>query len=103
MALEPAEVEAPTRVEYVCPMHPEIVRDAPGPRPIGMALEPRTLTVESTNPELADMSRRFRISLALTVPVLLLAMSDLLPGAPVHPALGERTCSPGSSSRWRRR
>jgi Cu+-exporting ATPase len=50
-----------------------------------MALEPRTVTAaEGPNPELVDMSRRFWIGLALTVPVFILAMSDLLPGNPLH-------------------
>ncbi|TAK10455.1 MAG: heavy metal translocating P-type ATPase [Candidatus Manganitrophaceae bacterium] len=86
MALEPERVSPPaTKTEYVCPMHPEIVRDAPGSCPIcGMALEPRTVTVEEkANPELIDMTRRFRISAALTVPLLLLSMSDLIPGNPL--------------------
>jgi Cu+-exporting ATPase len=58
-------------------MHPEIVRDQPGSCPIcGMALEPRTATLEEgPNPELADMTRRFWISLALSLPTFLLAMS----------------------------
>src|SRR5947207_1834658 len=59
-------------VEYTCPMHPEIVHSGPGTCPIcGMALEPRTITVEAEpNPELAGMTRRFWVSLALTVPVV---------------------------------
>jgi len=66
-------------------MHPEIVRDAPGSCPVcGMALEPRTVTLEEEkNPELIDMSRRFWVSLALSIPLLLIAMSDLLPGNPI--------------------
>jgi P-type Cu+ transporter len=60
---------------YTCPMHPEIVRDGPGTCPIcGMALEPRTAVSEEENPELIDMARRFRISLALTLPLFVLAM-----------------------------
>src|SRR5882672_2324623 len=93
MALEPLTVEAPVgRTEYVCPMHPEVVRTEPGACPIcGMALEPRTVTVEEeVNPELSDMTRRFWISLALTLPVFLLAMSEMLPGRPVHHALSAR-------------
>jgi len=75
-------------ISYTCPMHPQIVRDAPGFCPIcGMALEPRTVTVEEDNPELRDMSRRFWVSLVLTVPVFLLGMSDLLPGQPVQRAI----------------
>src|SRR6266704_1309484 len=65
--------------EYTCPMHPEIVRDGPGSCPIcGMALEPRTASLEEApNPELADMTRRFRVSLALTVPLLFAAMAPM--------------------------
>src|SRR5688572_27636812 len=50
--------------EWTCPMHPEIVRDTPGSCPIcGMALEPRTATLdEGPNPELIDMTRRFWIA-----------------------------------------
>ncbi|MDC4203012.1 MAG: hypothetical protein MPW13_01185 [Candidatus Manganitrophus sp.] len=83
MALEPAVIAPPaTKTEYVCPMHPEIVRDAPGSCPIcGMALEPRTVTVEEeVNPELVDMTRRFRISAVLTLPLVLLSMSEMIPG-----------------------
>ena len=71
-----------TKTEYTCPMHPEIVRDEPGTCPIcGMALEPRTVSAaEEKNPELVDMTRRFWISAALTIPVLLVAMAELVPG-----------------------
>jgi P-type Cu+ transporter len=78
MALEPEmPLASVTRVEYTCPMHPEIVRSEPGACPIcGMALEPRTVTVEEEkNPELEQMSHRFWISLALTIPVLALGMA----------------------------
>jgi len=81
MALEPeSPVTAPTKIEYTCPMHPQIVRDAPGSCPIcGMALEPRTVTAaEEENPELRDMTRRFWISLALTAPLLAIAMGSML-------------------------
>jgi P-type Cu+ transporter len=70
---------APTGAVYTCPMHPEIVRDGPGSCPIcGMALEPRTVSREDApNPELVDMSRRFWVSLALTVPLLFIAMAPM--------------------------
>ncbi len=93
MALEPELPAAPlTKVEYTCPMHPEIVRDEPGSCPLcGMALEPRTITLaEAPNPELTDMTRRFWGSVALALPVLLLAMSDMIPGQPVQHALSAR-------------
>ena len=96
MALEPDAVAVPvTRTEYVCSMHPEIVRAQPGACPIcGMALELRTTTVaEAHSPELADMHRRLWISLTLTVPVFVLSMSEMLPGQPVHHALGPRLLS----------
>jgi Cu+-exporting ATPase len=87
MALEPVGGSVPlTKVEYTCPMHPEIVRDEPGNCPIcGMALEPRTVAVEEgPSPELVDMTRRFWIAAVLALPVFLVAMSDLLPGEPLH-------------------
>ncbi|NUQ79465.1 MAG: heavy metal translocating P-type ATPase [Polyangiaceae bacterium] len=78
------------KIEYICPMDPEIVRSEPGICPIcGMALEPRVATLEEgPNPELIDMERRFKISAVLTLPVFLIAMSEMLPGAPVHHAFG---------------
>src|SRR6266700_4063104 len=89
MALEPEAPVTAKRVEYTCPMHPEIVRTGPGSCPIcGMALERRTVTAEAEeNPELREMTRRFWISLALTLPLLGIAMADMLPGMPVQHAL----------------
>ena len=91
MALEPENPAslAPSKTEYVCPMHPEIVRPEPGSCPLcGMALEPRTVTLdEEANPELVDMTRRFWISVAFSVPVLFLAMSEMIPGQPVQRAI----------------
>lgn len=91
MALEPVlPVAAAGALEYVCPMHPEVVQDHPGSCPkCGMALEPRTLPAEEPpNPELADMTRRFWVSTALSIPLLLISMSDVLPGKPLMRALG---------------
>ncbi len=93
MALEPLAVTpVVTKTEYTCPMHPEIVRDAPGSCPIcGMALEPRTIAGgEEDNAELKDMTRRFKVGLFLTVPLLVLAMSDLIPGQPLQHAVSMR-------------
>jgi Cu+-exporting ATPase len=84
MALEPVTFSMPTTtVEYTCPMHPQIVRSEPGFCPIcGMALEPRTVTSEEDNPELRDMIRRFWVSLAFSAPLLVLAMAEMVVGAP---------------------
>jgi P-type Cu+ transporter len=79
-AAEPAPTGAVG--QWTCPMHPQIVRDAPGSCPIcGMALEPRTISAEpARNPELVDMSRRFWIAAALTVPLVVLAMGEMVFG-----------------------
>ena len=92
MALEPEIPASITKTEYTCPMHPEVVRTEPGNCPIcGMALEPRTVTTtEEENPELREMSRRFWISLALTVPLLVIAMGSMLPGMAVHAYVSPR-------------
>ncbi|HET6604288.1 MAG TPA: heavy metal translocating P-type ATPase [Xanthomonadaceae bacterium] len=72
--------------QYTCPMHPEIVRDAPGTCPIcGMALEPMMPTAEDEeNPELTDFRRRFWWTLPLTLAVLVLAMAGN--ALPLEPA-----------------
>ena len=70
---------------YTCPMHLQIEQDHPGICPIcGMALEPKVALGrgEEENPELRDMTRRFWIGAALSLPVFILAMAHLLPNAP---------------------
>ncbi len=71
----PAE-DVPEGTIYTCPMHPEIRQVGPGSCPIcGMALEPELVTADAApNPELADMTRRFWIGLALALPVFILEM-----------------------------
>ena len=85
MALEPENLTTQSKTEYSCPMHPEVIRNEPGSCPIcGMALEARTVSPqEEDNPELRDMTRRFWVSLAFTVPLLALAMGRMLPGQPL--------------------
>jgi Cu+-exporting ATPase len=69
---------AGAKVQWTCPMHPQIVRDAPGSCPIcGMALEPLTpVAGEVENPELRGMTRRFWAAAALSLPLVALAMAD---------------------------
>ncbi|MFN0119018.1 MAG: heavy metal translocating P-type ATPase [Blastocatellia bacterium] len=83
---------APARPGYFCPMDPEVSSDQPGACPkCGMALEPRVITLDDKpDPELIDMRRRFRICLVLTVPVFILAMSEMIPGQPLQHWLGHR-------------
>jgi Cu+-exporting ATPase len=71
-----------TGTKWTCPMHPEIVRDAPGNCPIcGMALEPMIPSAAlGANPELKDMTRRFAIALVLSLPVLALEMGGMMLG-----------------------
>lgn len=88
---DPSPPEPTAETEYTCPMHPEVVRQGPGSCPrCGMALEPRTVSLSERNPELEDMTRRFWVAVALTSPVFALAMAELLPGQPVHHALGAK-------------
>jgi Cu+-exporting ATPase len=66
-------------------MHPEIKQMGPGACPkCGMALEPREVKVEESNPELAKMTRRLWISVALAVPMLALMVSGFLPSMPMQ-------------------
>ena len=79
----PAPPPAPgAKVEWTCPMHPEIVRDVPGDCPLcGMALEPRALSAQAVeNVALTGMLRRLWICTVLTAPLLLLVMGDMFGG-----------------------
>lgn len=71
---------------YTCPMHPEVRQKGPGNCPIcGMALEPEEISLEEEeNPELIDFTKRLKVCVPLTIPLLALAMSDLIPGQPVQ-------------------
>ena len=101
MALEPQMPAARVRTEYVCPMHPTVVRDAPGSCPeCAMELEPRAaLPDDGPSPELADMRRRLAVACVLTLPVLIIAMSEMIPGFDVH-ALGSDRCGTGGLRRY---
>jgi P-type Cu+ transporter len=98
MALERNPAWKPeARVIYTCPMHPEIEQDHPGTCPkCGMALEPKTVSgeAEEDDSELRDMSRRFWIGGALTLPVFFLAMAHLVP------ALSHSEWVSGPVARW---
>ncbi len=76
-----SEPPAPRDVEYTCPMHPEVVQIGPGTCPkCGMALEPRVVSLEEKpDHELFDMTRRFWVSVVLSLPVLALGMMEMQP------------------------
>jgi heavy metal translocating P-type ATPase len=86
----PAAMTAPSGpasagVVYTCPMHPEIRQMGPGNCPkCGMTLEPLEGGSEEDSSELDDMSRRFWISVVLTLPLLVVTMSEFVPGVNVH-------------------
>ena len=82
-AQKPEPPESPG-AQYTCPMHPQIVRDAPGSCPLcGMALVPIAGSGEADDSELRDLTRRFWISAALTAPLAFIAMAPML-GLAVH-------------------
>jgi Cu+-exporting ATPase len=84
------KISAPTgTTEYICPMDPEVLERQPGACPIcGMALEPREITLEEQNPELDDMRRRFWVSAALTLPLLVMMADGFFFGHPLQRWLG---------------
>lgn len=95
MTLEKIPSISPQKAIYTCPMHPEIQQDRPGNCPIcGMTLEPKVPTTESDDTEYKEMLHRFWIGIALAIPVLLLAMSKMLPFLQLDRLISE------STSRW---
>jgi Cu+-exporting ATPase len=88
----PDTASAAGQATYTCPMHPEVIRSGPGSCPLcGMALEPVTVAAaDEPNPELIDMTHRLWISAPLAAAVLVMSMSEMLPGQPLQHALGAR-------------
>jgi P-type Cu+ transporter len=87
-ALRVSEPKASIASQYTCPMHPEVLSPKPGTCPkCGMALEPVAATESTANPELASMTRRFWVSAALTLPLLAIMVSDIVPGRPLQQLL----------------
>jgi Cu+-exporting ATPase len=88
LAPKAPEEKLPEGTIYTCPMHPEVRQVGPGSCPIcGMALEPETVSLDDKpDPELIDMTRRFWIALALTLPVFVIDMTAHLGGIQLLPA-----------------
>ena len=89
----PARAGSTAGGQYTCPMHPEVVQDGPGVCPLcGMALEPMAgAEDDGENAELRDMTRRFWAAAALTIPLVVIAMGDLLPGEPISRLFGSQS------------
>ena len=91
--LDPSKRPAPKVVAkdsiFTCPMHPEVEQVGPGTCPkCGMALEPKEASAEEDTSELDDMTRRFKFSVVLSLPLLLMTMADMLPGIHLHDVFG---------------
>ncbi len=88
----PPVVPTGANVQWTCPMHPEVVRDAPGNCPIcGMALEPRTVTLDAVEDvHLEDITRRFWVCAGLSLPLFLVAMAEMIWGAQIRHVVNER-------------
>ncbi|APG61478.1 heavy metal translocating P-type ATPase [Christiangramia salexigens] len=79
----------PAATQYTCPMHPEVVEDAPGSCPIcGMDLVPMEPQASSEDKAYKKLLRKFWISVAFTLPIFLIAMSEMLPGNPLYDIAG---------------
>ncbi|MBI1780608.1 MAG: copper-translocating P-type ATPase [Sphingobacteriales bacterium] len=75
---------AAKKVQYTCPMHPEIIKDAPGSCPIcGMDLVPLQPAIDEENKTYNDLLKKFKVAVLFTLPVLVIAMSDMIPNNPL--------------------
>ncbi|SIS42174.1 Cu2+-exporting ATPase [Zobellia uliginosa] len=87
------EVSAvPSRAqEYTCPMHPEVIRDAPGDCPIcGMDLVPKQADISAEEKTYNKLLNKFKVAVAFTLPIFIIAMSDMIPGNPLQDVLGRK-------------
>ncbi len=91
-AHESRALAASTATEWTCPMHPEILRKQPGSCPIcGMALEPKTPTLEEDQTEYRMMKKRFWIAALLTIPLFIITMGHMIPGQPLEKLVSYQT------------
>nr|MBA2562028.1 copper-translocating P-type ATPase [Chitinophagaceae bacterium] len=82
---------APKKMRYTCPMHPEIIKDAPGSCPIcGMDLVPRQPAEDDENKTYNELLKKFKIAVLFTLPILIIAMSDMLPNNPLMKIMSQQ-------------
>lgn len=75
----------PTATKYTCPMHPEVIKDEPGDCPIcGMDLVPIKADISAENKTYQKLVKKFKIAVLFTLPIFLIAMSEMIPGNPIY-------------------
>ena len=89
--VEEASADGHQGQEYTCPMHPEVVRDEPGDCPIcGMDLVPKQADVSAEEKSYNKLLKKFKIAVAFTLPIFIIAMSEMIPNNPLHNILSLR-------------
>ncbi len=92
MNLEKVPSASVKKIQYTCPMHPEIIRDAPGACPIcGMDLVPMEASADDENKTYKELLKKFKVAVLFTVPILIIVMSDMIPGNPLLKILSQQT------------
>ncbi len=78
-------------VQYTCPMHPEILKDQPGACPIcGMELVPMKADLSAEEKNYRKLLNKFWIALAFTLPIFLIAMSEMVPDNPLYEIMSQK-------------
>ena len=86
--VEEVNLKATSNTQYTCPMHPEIVKDEPGSCPIcGMDLVPMEPDLSAEEKTYKKLLNKFWIAVAFTLPIFIIAMSEMLPNNPLYDVL----------------
>ncbi|MGB5436349.1 MAG: heavy metal translocating P-type ATPase [Maribacter sp.] len=90
--VEEQNVASNSATQYTCPMHPEIVRDEPGSCPIcGMDLVPMQPDLSAEEKTYKKLLKKFWIAVAFTLPIFLIAMSEMIPNNPLYDVMGQKS------------
>ena len=77
--------------QFTCPMHPEVIRDDPGSCPIcGMDLVPLEIDASAEDKTYHKLLKKFKIAVAFTVPIFIIAMSEMIPNNPLYGIMGQK-------------